>query len=331
MQDLRLVGVTDDGHLMLRPVDGKGGEFRVAIDERLHAALRNDRARLGQLSHLEGELTPREIQSRVRSGESAESVAAQAGIPVERILRFAQPVLDERAHVADRARRGGVRRSTGETPTQTLDELLVGRLAGHVSGPDEVVVDAFRGDDGRWAVVTSWIQQDTPRRALWSFDASRTAVSPASEEARWLAGEADDPAARAPAAAGPGPGRLAVVPAGEGSHEAAAPGPAAGADPSGQRPAVDDSHDLEPDTAPVPVVRVPTARSGGAAARRPRVPPLVTHDTDPGRLRLSDVAPGAADAADDPASGEEPKAPGPHRKASVPSWDEIMFGRHRHD
>jgi hypothetical protein len=247
-------------------------------------------------------------------------------------------VLDERAHVADRARRGGVRRTGGEHHAQSLDDALLARLGGrvgHVAHPSDVDVDAFRGDDGRWSVVTAWTQEGEPRRAVWSFDGSRTSVQPASDEARWLAGEIDDPALLRP---GSQPSRLAVVPDQAEEHGAdPLPGsdwPAVGDEvphPPGPLPAPGG----EPDTAPVPVIPAggEPPRPAAPAARRPRVPPLVARDSDPGRLRLSDIADHVDGPADDDHHAEDApsEAPGTPRRPGMPSWDEIMFGRRRHD
>ena len=55
--------------------------FRVPIDERLTAAMRHDHSRPGQLEiALESQLTPREIQTRIRAGHSVDEVSLAAGI-----------------------------------------------------------------------------------------------------------------------------------------------------------------------------------------------------------------------------------------------------------
>ena len=91
--DLRLVAVTPErGHLVLEDSDSR--QFRVPVDERLAAALRTpDRSRPGQVEiALESQLTPREIQARVRAGQSLDEVTAAAGISVDRVERYAAPV-----------------------------------------------------------------------------------------------------------------------------------------------------------------------------------------------------------------------------------------------
>ena len=48
MDDLRLLGLSEDGtHLVLQSPDGE--QHALTLDERLFAAFRGDRARLGQL------------------------------------------------------------------------------------------------------------------------------------------------------------------------------------------------------------------------------------------------------------------------------------------
>ncbi|GAA3467148.1 hypothetical protein GCM10018965_017000 [Nonomuraea roseola] len=50
-------------------------------------------------------LRPKEIQARIRAGETAEEIAATAGIPVERSGGSRAPWLAEREYVAQQAQR----------------------------------------------------------------------------------------------------------------------------------------------------------------------------------------------------------------------------------
>ena len=61
---------------------------------------------------MESALRPRDIQARIRAGESPRGVAEAAQTTVDNIMVFAAPVLAERAHVAERAQRSVRRRST---------------------------------------------------------------------------------------------------------------------------------------------------------------------------------------------------------------------------
>src|SRR6476661_2884155 len=115
MVHLTLAEVSDDGKCLLLVSDA-GVEFTLDIDARLRAALRGDTARHGQLEmKMDSALRPRDIQARIRAGESPEEVAAAAQTDVNGIMAFAGPVLAERAHVALTAQRASVRRRTGES------------------------------------------------------------------------------------------------------------------------------------------------------------------------------------------------------------------------
>ena len=70
--------------------------------DELRVAARGDRTRLGQIAiEVESQLRPREIQTRIRAGASVEQVAAMAGVALQKIERFAYPVLLERTRTAD--------------------------------------------------------------------------------------------------------------------------------------------------------------------------------------------------------------------------------------
>src|SRR4051812_25729637 len=114
MAHLTLAGVSDDGKRLLL-VSDSGAEFTLDVDTRLRAALRGEHIRFGQLEiKMDSALRPRDIQARIRSGESPEAVAEAAQTSVDKIMAFAAPVLAEREHVAQRAQRSSVRRRSGD-------------------------------------------------------------------------------------------------------------------------------------------------------------------------------------------------------------------------
>jgi len=216
MDDLRLVGLSADGSRLV--LEAAGGEtYALPLDERLHAALRGDRARLGQLQiTIDGELRPREIQARIRAGQSADEIAAAAGVPVDRVRRYETPILLERTHVAQLAQEVGVRRVTDAVATP-LGRLVRSRLEEHGVAPDTVDWDSWRRDDGRWLVRLSYEAGGDGRGATWLFDPVRRTIEPADAEARWLTDEeraAPEPR-RSPAK------RLTAVPAPEPDPEVA--------------------------------------------------------------------------------------------------------------
>ncbi|RST12237.1 DUF3071 domain-containing protein [Streptomyces sp. WAC04770] len=193
MPELRVVAVSNDGtRLVLKAADST--EYTLPIDERLRAAVRNDRARLGQIEiEVESHLRPRDIQARIRAGASAEEVAQFAGIPVDRVRRFEGPVLAERAFMAERARKTPVRRP-GENTGPQLGEAVQERLLLRGADKETVQWDSWRRDDGTWEVLLVYRVAGEPHSASWSYDPPRRLVQAVDDEARSLIGETDDAA-----------------------------------------------------------------------------------------------------------------------------------------
>ena len=81
---------------------------------------------------MESALTPREIQARIRGGESLEEVAQAAGVSVEQIDAYAGPVLAEREHAATLARTSQVRRHRESGVQRLLGEVVADALAAAV-------------------------------------------------------------------------------------------------------------------------------------------------------------------------------------------------------
>ena len=134
MQDLRLIGVQDDGeHLLLSGADGE--HYRLPLDESLRAAARRDRPRLGQLQiEMEGGMRPREVQTLIRAGATAEEVAERAGWTVEKVRKYEGPIIAERVHVAEQARLVRVRSRGGSSGSATRSRAApCGRCAGRWS------------------------------------------------------------------------------------------------------------------------------------------------------------------------------------------------------
>ncbi|MEV6288066.1 septation protein SepH [Kribbella sp. NPDC051770] len=192
MREARLVGLSQDGTKLVLAVAETGEEFAVPVDDRLRAALRGDRARLGQLEiQMESALRPRDIQARIRAGESVEAVAAVAQMPMERVLAFAGPVLAERDHVANLAQRASVRRrGGGDAPTRNLGAWVTERLRIRGVDPGAAEWDAWRREDGRWAVRVSYpVADEDEKVAMFAYDAPGRYAVPDDDEARWLVGE----------------------------------------------------------------------------------------------------------------------------------------------
>jgi hypothetical protein len=199
MQDLRLIGVHEDGvHLLL--ADDDGNRFRVPLDESLRAAVRRDRPRLGQLQiEIEGGLRPKDVQSMIRAGLTAEEVADRAGWTVEKVHRYETPIVAEREHVAGLARQVRLRaRSGGQAGAPTLGARVAERLRSRELDPDTARWDSRRTERGLWTVVLFFNAGGRQREALWDFDPLARTVVARDDEARWLSEDEDSQASPGP-------------------------------------------------------------------------------------------------------------------------------------
>jgi Protein of unknown function (DUF3071) len=184
MRALRVVGLgADDRTIIVETVSpqpgGRGEQFTLAVDDNLQAALRGELPRLHQIesdqiesgqTEIESEnpMRPREIQFRIRSGESVEQVASAAGVPTERIERFAYPVLLERSRMAQLAQQSHPVRTDGpDVRTLSVVVAEVFRQRGH--DPETMSWDSWRDENGKWIVQLRWRTGRSENRAHWTF------------------------------------------------------------------------------------------------------------------------------------------------------------------
>ncbi|MFG1755240.1 septation protein SepH [Streptosporangium sandarakinum] len=196
MQELRLVAVSEDGTYLVLATAGRGTRFTLPVDDRLRAAVRGNFSRLGQYEiEVESPLRPKEIQARIRAGETAEEIAATAGIPVERVRWFEGPVLQEREYMAQQAQRCAVRLPGDSAPGPTLGELVAERLTRRGVPADEIDWDSAKRDDNLWRIKLGFVWNGHTRRAEWIFDPRRRHITPHDDEAmRLSSGDYTEPA-----------------------------------------------------------------------------------------------------------------------------------------
>ncbi|MGW1209728.1 septation protein SepH [Streptomyces sp. NPDC002499] len=341
MPELRVVAVSNDGtRLVLKAADST--EYTLPIDERLRAAVRGDRPRLGQIEiEVESHLRPRDIQARIRAGASAEEVAQLAGIPVDRVRRFEGPVLAERAFMAERARKTPVRRPGENAAGPQLGEAVQERLTLRGADKDTVQWDSWRRDDGTWEVLLVYLVAGEPHSASWTYDPPRRLVQAVDEEARSLIGESEDLAAAEPSF--PFVPRIARLPRDRPLDRAlerpSLPAPPVESD--------EDSAASERDSLTSLLEAVPSFRGDLVVPERPAPEPAVEEPAaEPAEEEPPAPAASAGSAYADVlmprsvgahrdrlvgATDRQAEADGvrPGRRAAVPSWDEIVFGTRR--
>jgi Protein of unknown function (DUF3071) len=193
MRPVRFVALSEDGQALVL-ADEVGRLLALPIDDRIsgalhaehHAPVAGSAVAVVAAPDATASLSPRDIQARIRSGESAEDVARVAGVPVDRVLRYAGPVLQERAMLAQHARRTRLKSSDSGTP---LAEVVDSRLAQHGIDTEKISWDAYRREDATWRIVASWPSGKATAQATWDLDKSRQVVSPHDDMAQYLCAE----------------------------------------------------------------------------------------------------------------------------------------------
>ena len=150
---------------------------------------------------MDSALSPREIQSRIRSGATVEEVAVEAGVGVDQVEPFAVPVLAELDHIIEVAMTCPVRRAGAPGSHRTLG-TVISRVVKANSIPDKNISwRSWRHEDRTWALEAQWPASDegAPHCATFRFDLKGRHTSPEDAGARWLVND------RSPAPAEPLP------------------------------------------------------------------------------------------------------------------------------
>lgn len=192
MSDLRLTGKNPEGtHLTL--ADSQGEEFTVRISDTLRATVNQPRL-TSVVSPDDSEvMSVREIQRRLRAGETMDAIARDGRVSVDKVERFAGPILQERVYILDQAFLVVLRKESAREQ-ETFLELVTARLAPRGIDSDSLSWNSWRLDDGTWTIDLSYPNRDGQGNATWNFDLNRRLIVATNENARWMLGQ--EPAAR---------------------------------------------------------------------------------------------------------------------------------------
>ena len=339
MQELRLVAVSEDGTYAILAVPGRSGRFLLPIDDRLRTVAKGQFSRLAQYEiEVENPLRPKEIQDRIRAGETADEIADAAGIPPERIRRFEGPILAERQYQAQQAQRATIRGHGDSGPGPRLGDIVTERLALAGASTEGVEWDSRKRPDGNWQVQLQFSLGSRTASAEWIYDPRRRHVIPDDDQAvrlclpqaEWTAVQFSDR----------GQQRATVTPIGS-RHAPREPeifaAPATltrdgGAVRSGA-PVLDRGSVLDGGSAldrgsgrDGSAFGYSAAKADDGHRRAPRagdglVPANAEHGPEGEPAEPAEAA--------EPAQPARKAAGGRARRSSVPSWDEIMFGTSR--
>ncbi|CAN5392632.1 hypothetical protein BH23ACT9_BH23ACT9_22910 [soil metagenome] len=126
-------------------------------------------------------LSPSEIQRMLRAGKSPESLAEQAGVSLDWVLRWNQPIAAEQTKVITSVR-GGRQEREGFGLSDDLigDAVRTNLLARDVDADDRAVQWTAARPEGRpyWTVTLRYSEDERVRRATWRYDIGTGKVTP---------------------------------------------------------------------------------------------------------------------------------------------------------
>ena len=196
MTELRFQGKSEDGsHLTL--TDSEGNEFSLRINDHLRATVNQPRlASVDSEPAYEG-LTVKDIQKRLRAGESAESIAREGGTTVDRVERFAGPILSERIWIINQAHEVPLRKESPREPFRFFD-IVISKLTPRGVDEDSLIWRTHRKEDGTWNLELSYPNSSGHGTARWTYEPTRRSLHPEDDNARWMLGEEVAPKAAEP-------------------------------------------------------------------------------------------------------------------------------------
>jgi hypothetical protein len=129
-------------------------------------------------------LSPREIQEEIRVGRSIEDIVQASGAPVDYVMKFAQPVLDELNHAVLNALtvRLEVPGDRFNNPTtREFGEIIKARLAASGAGIEKW--SAMKAPEHGFYIYCEYELDNRQFKATWLYDPKRLALIPENEAA----------------------------------------------------------------------------------------------------------------------------------------------------
>ncbi|ALJ20439.1 septation protein SepH [Microbacterium sp. No. 7] len=176
MEQLKVVG-TEEGALVL--VNESGDRFSLAVDDALRRHLR---ASQRAAEPRRARANPRDIQSRIRAGLSAEEVAEVLGVGIDDVRRYEAPVLAEREHIVGQALSIPVLLGADLEPDAqpTFGSAVQAKLA--EAGASDQRWTSWKDESG-WTIKLEFVADDVHHDARWGFDPKHTSLTPQNHDA----------------------------------------------------------------------------------------------------------------------------------------------------
>jgi len=196
MSELRLTGKNPEGtHITL--TNPSGEEFTVRISDTLRATVNQPRLTAVVASDDVETMSVKEIQRRLRAGETMDAIARDGHISIEKVERFAGPILQERVYILDQAFSIVLRKESARDQ-ETFFDVVISRLAPMGVDSDSLSWNSWRIDDGTWTIDLAYPNRDGHGSATWNFDLNRRSITATNENARWMLGQEPAPRVQTP-------------------------------------------------------------------------------------------------------------------------------------
>lgn len=188
VRQLHLVGFTSDhaGLILAGRRGAKTGGYVVALEdellEQIETARRLQRGdvdddshdEVGNRSRTESALSPREMQTRIRAGRSVADVAAEAGVDLEWVERFAAPVLAEQMAAVAKAGELTLRTPRrGDSDRPLLASVLRNLADRGVRMAEDELAGAWSANhllNGEWIIRFVFTSRGRRQQAEWTLD-----------------------------------------------------------------------------------------------------------------------------------------------------------------
>jgi len=187
MSELRFTGKTEDGnHLSL--VDGEGNNYSLRISDTLRATVNQPRLAAVPASDAVESISVKEIQRRLRAGESFEQVAREGQTTVDKVERFSGPIMQEREYILARTRELIMRKDAHRSDL-TFADVVLAKLAPRGVDIDAISWNTWRLPDNTWHIELHYPNRDGNGLATWNFDLARRALDATDNNGAWLIDE----------------------------------------------------------------------------------------------------------------------------------------------
>ena len=184
--ELTVNGRSEDGN-SLDLVGADGATFTLPITDRLKSLVNQPRLVAVVPTNTQSTLTAKEVQARLRSGESIDLISRTSDWSAEKIEKFSGPIMQERAYVIGLALASTLGK---EKHSPTLATATISQLEPRGVDMTEVEWNTWRLPDGLWNILLKYPTKDGGLgEANWTFDQESRTLEAEDDSAAWISGD----------------------------------------------------------------------------------------------------------------------------------------------